>query len=1384
MGVITERDNDLSAHAWHALAALGTDGGQPCANGDLLGLGVHLLWSIRPQLGFPQGGYDVWRRRHRQPEWSCFNFEDALDPMPTSNEWRWLGYRLEASPGEIVLDEFACGKLPGLHLPGSRTLMVWAAAQSIGLRASGSGAPPLVDVFVADGDGIALAAQERARAADSNSWTLDLWVDGIVAVRFAAEDLRLCGLCFGLPVVDGGWERLNAEPILLPVVAPGSANEAANIHSPLETQAIAADRLSRTLAPPVRHRLATGFAGDLRELTESLLRDGGDATLPEQADISSSARTPPTLGLRSATLVALSAVDPDVSRMLGLYWHDTVDTAGPWDYRVVAHHGAIRYPGRTVGFADLAPGALATPTLEREGLSFVGNEGLEVVTIGGPFQARTALRFAEPRSGTVAGILIAPACPSITLHVGGGLVIFSAWRGGALVATAPSLLGEVLLEHGPGIDAVTWTAGPVDLLDVELRPETGVVGDLVAYAWTLSPLRAPRSVRALSINEAGAASEGTRLLSDGTVDSAIGVVGLDWSVESEALDVGRPLRVHVARSERGSGEAPEASGPFEIRNESEPALAFARAAGPPVEWPGPEVPHRWTERGIAPGWYAWRVRGIDAYGRLGEWTAESVLEVRPAVPPPPPDLVTARALDPDDPHLSDADRALVDADGAGLFVEWSWTAERRLRAPQVEPSGEFRVYVRRGDPNAIEGHVTAVLPRPSSTRLETDLAWKGAPGGLVGEQVRLGRASFTVLAHGSGAHTWIEVSHPSVSGPRPGLGPFTIAVPAGAPGSVDLADPLSFQVRVHVAPVGPLARVTTRVVGVVKHGLTASVTLEAPLPDAGGEPVPGRLVSRGIAFPVIAQTPGSRVVDVAAVVQPDGTAELPGVDDACTLWAGARYSAWLPGVVMEPTPREAVARGLVAVSTSDGDPAVADDPVWSQPGRGGLGGRAGREGRTSRVTRVDVPHRTPPAAVVVVRPPEQDGDIPADQAEPADWYGRARYALAFDTVTNATGYRILRASTAALFDRDRILRQTAAAPYEGGPFDDGGASAAWLAENHPTVSVADLTTDLSEHPDPLAVLAAWRGWSAWFYLRLLNKEVMDLAEIEGNQEAFRAAHEGTIPSSPFRDTLDGRGLGRFVYRVRSVDASNNAGAWSRAFPLVEVRDVTPPKTPTLVSALGAEGAVVLSWTTNEEPDLAGYRVWRAASSQELVDVRRRAPHADVGATPDVPVQRFVDEGLAGRARYAYRVAAYDRDGNVSAPTRAAIASAADTTPPTPPAWERAEWVRLDSTGTEFAYDDPAAAGFAPAIALRWLAEEILLVSTLERQSGLERTWRPVMSAVPVDASDPRSAAARRYRVYDQAATTSAVHRYRVRAADAAGNLNTEAFDVVTVEAVE
>ena len=1361
----------MTSKDWHALVGLGTDGGQPLVDGDRLAGGVHLLWSIRPELGFPVDGYHVWRRRHREPEWSCLDPGNGLLPPPgtSGTDWEWLDYRVRVDPGPVTRDPDACGEAGALYLPGSRSVEVRPPRVAAAVRVVGVGALPVLEVLVASGGGTAVALRLRARRAGGGRWAVQAWADGIVGARVLGEDLRVCGFCFGYADEAGGWDKLREVAILLPVVEPRTANDAAHLHGDAPTRREAAARLSATLPADTRERLARTFARDLGVLAGNLLRQGRGASLPDTATAAADVRTPPTLGMSTGGLLALAAIDPDIARMLGLYWHDPV-TGGIWDYKVVAHHGPVRYPGPRVTFDDLAAGPVGSGLLVHRGIRFVGNAGLRVLPADPASGTPPALRVQPPRAGTVVGIRLDPPVPALTLRFTGPAVVFTAWRAGTPVDVGVALFDLIELTHAPGIDAVTWTAGPVDLHEVEQHSAPGMVLDLVAYAWHLSPDR-PDPVRDLELT-AAAAAETTRLNPDGTVGPDTGVVGLDWSAPNHVPDVHQPIRVLVARADRA-----DAAGDFAVRNAAAPALAFARSPRLTGARPGPDIPRRWTDHDVPAGRYAWRVRGVDAFGRLGEWSAERVVEVAPDTRPPVPEGVAARYLDPADPGLSDGDRALVEADGAGLLVEWSWPAGRRVQAPRVEPHGEFRVLLRRGDPDRLDGVVSGVRDLGAASRLDTDLRWDGPADALAGELLRQRGASFEITGNGTGPHAWVRVRQLAAPTRRPIAGGFTIRL-VGA-GRTDLGDPRAFDRRVCAEPVGRIVRHTTRIASAVAAGDDrVDVTLADPLPPAAAGTVSGYLVSGAVAHRVTRQTPGAAAVEVLAGVQPDGSAVLPAVGGAGTVWPGAVYRAWLPGCDLTPRGSEALAVSLVAVTTSDGDPSVADDPVWDRPGRGGLGGRPGRESRASPVARVSVPGRTAPAPVAVVLPAERDGDIPADRAEPADWYGRARYTLAFPLVAGAAGYRVLRTGAAALFLRDRTQRQSGTGPYAAGPFDDGGASADWLAANYPALTEADLTANPATQPNPEAVRAAWRGWTAWYYPRLLNKEVMALAERPGNEEAFRPAHDGTVPAPPWRDTIDGRGLGRFVYRVRTVDASGNTGAWSAAFPLVEVHDVTPPAPPVMLSALGDERAVVLTWLRGGEPDLAAYRVWRAERAGTLADVRRRPVHAEVVPAGDGITVTWRDEGMVGLADRYYRVAAVDTAGNVSAPTAVLKARPVDTGAPDPPKWTRAERVkRRGSDGALLppeAPEDPAEV-YTAAVAFAWTVAEDGVTCMLERRLSGERLFTARTGWLEPTGGDRRFAGLDDDRVDPARAAV-----YRVRARDAAGNEQRYAWNPVAV----
>jgi hypothetical protein len=297
---------------------------------------------------------------------------------------------------------------------------------------------------------------------------------------------------------------------------------------------------------------------------------------------------------------------------------------------------------------------------------------------------------------------------------------------------------------------------------------------------------------------------------------------------------------------------------------------------------------------------------------------------------------------------------------------------------------------------------------------------------------------------------------------------------------------------------------------------------------------------------------------------------------------------------------------------------------------------------------------------------------------------------------------------------------------------------------------------------------------------------MELADLDTHREAFQPAHPGTVPGPAYQDTLDGRGLGRFVYRVVPLDASGNEGDWSLTYPVVQARDVTPPAAPDLISALGAPGTTVLTWRRGNDPDLAGYRVWRATRVTALADVRRREPYATIAPLaggPDGPeglTQSWADPGAVALTGYFYRLAAVDLAGNVSRPTPVVRARAVDLQAPDPPDWQRAERVLVRARdGAVLAADtvpDPAET-YAPAVALAWTAGENQVTCMVERQLAGERLfssrsgWLTPSSGARdftfVDATDGLAAAA--------AAT------YRIRARDAAGNEQRYQWNPVTVD---
>jgi hypothetical protein len=126
-----------------------------------------------------------------------------------------------------------------------------------------------------------------------------------------------------------------------------------------------------------------------------------------------------------------------------------------------------------------------------------------------------------------------------------------------------------------------------------------------------------------------------------------------------------------------------------------------------------------------------------------------------------------------------------------------------------------------------------------------------------------------------------------------------------------------------------------------------------------------------------------------------------------------------------------------------------------------------------------------------------------------------------------------------------------------------------------------------------------------------------------------------------------RGLVRgttYYFAIRTVDDAGNWSAISNVLRWDWILDTSPPAAPSGLSARLENQNVRLSWSENAEPDLSGYRVYRAPSAGGPYVALNGSLLGTAGYTDgSVP---------ADAAAVWYQVTAWDAAGNESARSRA------------------------------------------------------------------------------------------------------------------------------------
>ena len=181
---------------------------------------------------------------------------------------------------------------------------------------------------------------------------------------------------------------------------------------------------------------------------------------------------------------------------------------------------------------------------------------------------------------------------------------------------------------------------------------------------------------------------------------------------------------------------------------------------------------------------------------------------------------------------------------------------------------------------------------------------------------------------------------------------------------------------------------------------------------------------------------------------------------------------------------------------------------------------------------------------------------------------------------------------------------------------------------------AILTWDTDELADSFVDFGTLSG--------LLTSTVGDVENVTG--------HEITLTNLAAATT--------YYYTVGSIDRANNAPSESSqsSFTTLATADLTPPAVPSSLDAVPGSEQVVLSWDTNDELDLAGYRLERRVADTGSF----------VAIASGLGEPAYTDLGLTNLTTYEYRVVAVDRSDNDSdASTTVSVRPASTAAPSTP-----------------------------------------------------------------------------------------------------------------------
>jgi len=1366
------------------MIALGNQGEAKRWFGPPLEDGVHLRWAFRPELGFPSGGFGLSRRPHVAG--TLIDLAGATGPVIELPE---LARKVTAEFTNLSWLRF----VPPPHpLPGLVGLFEKVPVST--------GSDPSV-------------ARPRVTVSMENDAIKAVRVD--TPGRWRLRRLRYVPVSQDMQDMNVGWTDFPS--ICLPLTDPNYPCHTGAVN-PATDWKEAKSRVGEPNVPPDPIVFAQYLA--LPEWTElhDRLRGLFDPPIPASLSIPTTLDgEPPALGVSPVDLMLLASIDPYFARILGLYWWDRTTLLDQvYDYKLVGKwlKTQLKTPEVTLDFDGDRSGRRQAQTFFREGLILRSlNRGLVEAVSGtpwndtrhaldlGPFTdtgtpnrpAYLRIQFEQPVAEAQLYLQVRNGEPRLAASITN---VVSSWKspdGSFMVLTVGATNENERIEFVT-LDPATATQDlHVSLCKVGvLRNWSAPIGEervWITYnvrSGTPASMSAPQGLVVKSLRTP------TRELPDEVLASGPRA-GLHWSLplEGEVLLPREPVRYLIERQKLGSGAVASAIDPdptaWDPANLDAPVAISAAEDGPPHLYF--DDPAAATAPVPADRHYAYRVAGIDLFGRLSPYSAPRVADLSDSEAPPPPLNVEAEYLDPP---------------SAGVRVRWEWSPNRRIQAPDAR---EFRVYAQKGRLNTIVGRVTEVIANADgSFAVTTD---QTVPNNVVdtfaGEWFLNDGVYFSVLHNTAGIDFQITVSAPSVPPPaRPAIGPFTLPVrpPRSLEGTITNA-------RAHLD--GRVTLRTDQTTDVAVNGLTGKW-----LRQGGGDfLIKGnttgenfRITVKGRGLPPRVPAKGTFAVIEADRVNPVR------VDPGNLLYLDYRESRhWAKRLrVVEPLAEPIVGFiGAVDINHEAGTSLVSTDQTFDDPEDHFDRGMLRNNGYVFPVLAHTV---GPKFELRVSNLKEADGStiVPAlgrfvyhmgykviiqtdisDPAGEAVAYTQVAVSTADDKdyvpddprwngtlLGNRTGNEGMLSSPVAV---QKPLRQELKRP-DAPDVGDGLATAAdyygrsfievrWQKQEGMRVDVyraldeAIFTADRKARSTRPTDRDKYQWLSDEDFEALViqtpdyaalsdeNEKLRLLASLPGNEEAFGLITPAPLESDFVKAVLDGRATNRHCFALKLVDAAGNRSRLL-GWPSRPVRapKTLPPRVPVITKVFAGDPdqtipgdrKITLKWASNREPNLKEYRIYRAETEEAARDqglmtrIHTEPVSNDSMARP--AEMAWTDNSVRGLITYRYSIVAVDHVDNVSTRSELVTAQAYDQTPPEPPGWVSAAW---NANGS--------------GIDLSWTSSDPNVQTVvLRRDSG---AWRPVSSWLPAGVTS-----------FTDSTTDRAVeNRYRLRIRNAAGNMN-------------